>query len=214
MPAATGAPAVTLEERASQLTQRAAAVEPSVTPELVKLAGELGGEMIKLEYRLKTRESTLRKLRNIHAEEPKTPIAQLELDDSLRYTMAFADEPPGHHVASIRRVLTALEAQGHEVTLLKNYWPKGDNYSGVNSILRHSSGLLWELQFHTPQSIETQQATRDQYEELREAKTPMERKRELFDEMARAWDQVPIPEGILVPQALHPRDEIRDRPRP
>ena len=76
------------------------------------------------------------------------------------------------------------------------------------------NGLLWELQFHTPDSIRVQAQTRAMYEELRRVETAQARKEELFDAMTAAWNEVPIPKGILVPGALHEKAEIIDRRRP
>lgn len=205
---------VTLDDRATQLTARAAEAEPAVTTMLVALAEQLGGEMYKLEYRLKSFDSTRRKLNKKLQHDPSRSIAELELDDTLRYTMRFEDQPPGHYVLSVQEVLTELEKHGHDVVRLKNYWPPDDNYSGVNGVLRAPSGLTWELQFHTAKSLEVQSETRDMYEELRKIGTPIERKRALFDAMTEAWSKVPIPERVLVPASLHATEEIRERPRP
>lgn len=205
---------VDIPKRASQITNRAADIEPSVTPLLVELAEKHRGTMIKLEHRLKTRKSTRRKLRKMHNEKPKTPIWRLEIDDSLRYTMQFDDKPAGYHMTAVQRVIFALEQAGHKVVKIKNYWPKGDNYSGVNSVLEHPSGLTWELQFHTGRSLKVQAATREAYEELRDEETPLDRKRQLFDQMTAAWDDVPIPDEILEPELLHPKAEIIKHDRP
>ena len=203
-----------IKSRARQITDQAAEIEPSVTPTVVALAEGEGGRMIKLEERLKTRKSTRRKLRKLRKSNPDIPIWRLELEDSLRYTIQLKDKPPGWHTAAINRILRALEADGHEVLLVKNYWPRGDSYSGVNSVLEHQSGLKWELQFHTARSVATQKKTRDWYEELRDEDTTIERKRKLFKKMTKAWDKVPIPVDILLPQSLHQREEIIHRKGP
>jgi hypothetical protein len=191
----------------------AAAVEPRVTPKLVAIANEMGGTMYKLEHRLKTQASTERKIRKEIASDGLA-LEDVVIDDALRYTMRIDDVPPGRHVQAIKRVIDELTAMGHQVVRLKNYWPTDDNYSGINGVFRAPGGLLWELQFHTTKSIEVQADTRAMYEELRRVDTPLERKRELFDAMTRAWQKVPVPKGILVEGALHPKAEILDRARP
>jgi hypothetical protein len=203
-----------IETRVGELMAMAAAVEPAVTPLLQRHAAEVGGELIKLKYRLKTKGSAMRKVRARMADDPKLAPHEVVLDDCLRYTLQVGDEPAGHHVEVILRVLAALKTEGHEVVRLKNYWPDDDNYSGVNSILRANNGLLWELQFHTPQSIAAAATTRNWYEELRCVDTKLERKRELFDKMTSEWNRVPIPTGILEPGALGAHDDIIERPRP
>jgi hypothetical protein len=215
-PLATAAVAQTdpVEARAELLAARAAAVEPMVTSLMADLATKLGGSTYKLEYRLKTKASILRKLRLRLAQNPSLKLGDVVIDDTLRFTLRFDDEPPGHHVEAIKQALAALEAKGHLVTQLKNYWPADDNYSGVNCVLQAEGGLLWELQFHTTESLQTAATTRSWYEELRRSDTPVPRKQQLFDEMTREWNKVAIPQGILEPGALHPHAEIRERPRP
>lgn len=202
------------EARAQELVARATALEPSVTPAVKQLAAEVDGEMFKLEYRLKTAESTLRKLRLELKEQPELDLSTFTLGDSLRYTMVVEDAPPGHYVAAVHDTLAKLEARGHAVVKVKNYWPRDDNYSGINTVLRAPEGLPWELQFHTPASLQVQADTREQYEELRLQATPLERKRALFDAMTDAWNEVPLPRGILEPSALHAHEQIKRRDRP
>ncbi len=203
-----------VEARAAELAAHAAAWEPRVTPLIVDLAKRLGGSTYKLEYRLKAADSILRKLRLRLTEDPTRQLSDVVIDDTLRYTLRFEDEPAGHHVAAIKQSLAALAAEGHQVARLKNYWPADDNYSGVNCVLRAPDGLLWELQFHTSRSLEAAAHTRAWYEELRRTDCARPRKQELFDLMTQEWNKVPIPAGILEPDALGPHEEIRDRPRP
>jgi len=200
-------------ERADEIFAKAQAAEPLVTPVLVQLAREHGGEMVKLEHRLKTKSSTMRKL-NKRMVDKGLALQAVIIDDALRYTMRIDDEPPGRHLDGVKSTLAALEGRGHRVDKLKNYWPAGDNYSGLNCAMRTASGMPWELQFHTKQSLEVQRSTRAWYEELREVDTPAERKRELFDLMTKSWDEAPIPQHILEPGRVHPKAEILNRPRP
>ena len=194
--------------------RQAAAAEPAVTAALVRLAQGAGGELVKLEHRLKTEASAVRKVRLQLHETPSAHPEDVTLQDMLRYTMALPDTPPGNYVRAVHEVLAVLEAEGHEVVTIKNYWPTGDNYSGVNSVLKTQDGLPWELQFHTPESLKVQADTRDEYEELRQEGTPEARKRALFDAMTAAWDEVPLPVGVLEQGNLHEREQLRHRPRP
>jgi hypothetical protein len=219
-PAAVGSPLATrsssvadpFELAARRLRARAEAHEPATTATMQRLAEAAGGHLHKLEYRLKTVASAARKLRK-RAVEAGTPAGEAALDDMLRYTLVVEDRPAGHHLATIRAVLGRLEAEGHRPVRLKNYWPRGDNYSGVNGVLEAPDGLRWELQFHTPASIEVQAATRADYERLRALSTPIEARRGLFRRMAEAWAAVPIPTGLLEPGAL-PAGQLVEIPPP
>lgn len=200
--------------RVAELMARAAADEPAVTERLKGLAAEAGGEMVKLQYRLKTERSATRKLKlKLHAR-PGALASEITLQDMLRYTMRVDDDPAGRYVETVARTLAQLESEGHEVLKIKNYWPAGDNYSGVNSVLQAPSGLPWELQFHTTDSLKVQSETRPHYEELRREDTDLARKRVLFDEMTARWGKVRIPTDVLEAQNLHAREIIKRRPRP
>ena len=168
--------------------------------------------MIGLDHRLKSIKSIRRKLR-LRAGELGSP-RDVELNDTLRYTFLIDDDPLGSHTKAVATILKAFEKNGHKVSRVKNYWPKGDNYSGINTVLESESGLLWELQFHTQGSLRVKTETRALYEEFRAEQTPILRKQELFDQISVQWETVPIPQAVLVPHSLHASEEIIDRPRP
>jgi hypothetical protein len=203
-----------LEQRADDIMAMARDLEAPTTALLVELAESVGGEMIKLEYRLKKRPSLIRKLEKIARRSPDSDPEEIDIHDALRYTMRVEDTPAGHHLKTIRDALARLEAGGHQVVKIKNYWPRGDNYSGVNTVLLHEAGLNWELQFHTSDSLKVADETHGLYEQLRLDTTPIERRRQIFSEMAAAWESVPIPADILVPASIHPSEEIVRLPQP
>ena len=197
-----------IEKLADGYMARAAANEPDVSRILQEVAAQQGGTMAGFEHRLKKRDSLLRKIRSRLADSPDTPVAEIVIDDALRYTLQVDDQPPGRHGEAIRATFAALEAAGHAVQRVKNYWPRGDNYSGVNAVLVAPDGLSWELQFHTADSFRIKEETHELYEELRDDATPVARKREVFQLLAAPWEQVPIPEGLLTPNSLHPSEDI------
>lgn len=194
--------------------RRARAAEPVVTGKLQEIAQAQGGELAGLEHKIKSLSSTVSKVERLRDEEPDTPLDAIEVYDVLRYTLLVPDSPPGHHDAAIRGALHALEDDGYEVRRVKNYWKRGDSYSGTNCTLATPDGLLWELQIHTPASYETKSATHDDYELMRNSSTPIAERRRLFEKMKKVWERIPIPEGILVPGSLHANEEIRLLPAP
>ena len=202
-----------LDVAAARSVRAARVAEPAVTKSLRALAQQGGGELVGLDHRLKTFSSTRRKIKT-HVEETGAAPDAYEVYDGLRYTLLVEDAPPGRHAEVVRTTLAALEGEGHVVDRVKNYWPRGDTYSGTNSRLRTPSGQPWELQFHTPASWATKSETHDDYDVMRADDTPLEEKRALFDAMARLWDDVPVPEGILEPGAIHAKEEIELLPAP
>ena len=71
-----------------------------------------------------------------------------------------------------------LEARGYAAEILKNYWPSSDNYQGINDsyavpcAASPSGKLLFELQFHTPESFAFKSDSHVLYETFRAARDP------------------------------------------
>ena len=208
--ASAGDPVAT---RASGYRRSAEELEPQVTPRLQELASQVKGQLVGLEHRFKSESSLARKIK-LRMHEKSLPLADVVIDDALRYTIQVEDTPSGHYGESVRDTLAALEKQGHEVVDVKNYWSRGDSYSGINSVLKAPSGLLWELQFHTAKSLETRNQYHPMYSEMRKVDTPLARKRELFDAMTAPWRDIPIPKDVLREKSLHERERIIKYPPP
>jgi hypothetical protein len=212
--AAISTPEYSVADHADDLLEKAVEAESWVTPALTYLAELQQGEMIGLEFRLKSRDSTIRKIETRMLERGYEKPRDVPIRDSLRYTMQFGDQPAGHHNQSVAYVLATMEGLGHTVIVVKNYWPRGDDYSGINTILQAPNGLAWELQFHTPYSFELKMSSHEIYEQVREPGVTIETRRLLFNQVADEWELVPIPVGILEPGSLHLLEELILRPSP
>ena len=67
----------------------------------------------------------------------------------------------------VRTDVERLKAEGFELIKLKNLWTD-DQYKGINSQWRRpETGLRFEMQFHTPESLEAKELTHKAYETLR-----------------------------------------------
>ena len=67
----------------------------------------------------------------------------------------------------VRADVERLKAEGFELIKLKNLWA-GDQYKGINSQWRRpETGLRFEVQFHTPESLEAKELTHKAYERIR-----------------------------------------------
>lgn len=194
---------------ADRLADQAAAEEPQITATVRAIAGAEGATLEGLSHRLKSRRSLRRKIALRAATHPDLSVIHPDIVDALRYTAVIRDRPRGRYVAATREMLADLESAGYVVVRVKNYWPRGDNYSGVNAVLRAPSGLQWELQFHTPQSVALRDLWHSSYERLRDPTTPAGERRRLFRRMSEPWNHVRVPSGALRPGALHRREQMR-----
>ena len=194
----TAAPtAAEIRQFGAQIKTVALDSEPATTKVLTDIArANEGVKMEGLPFRIKSSKSMLRKMRKELDDNPKWLLKELadeDVNDILRYTM-LVDE--GKYTAITSNTLTTLVDQGHEVLLVKNYWGK-PGYKGINTVLRNPQGTKYELQFHTPRSIEVKEKiSHPLYEKIRMSKDPVKIKK-WTAEMDDAWKSVNLPKGVL-----------------
>lgn len=198
-----------LKATATRLNITARDLEPTVTAQLQKLATANKGQLRGLKHRLKTMSSAMRKLTAEHKSQPERPIGEITISDMLRYTMEVDDDPAGHYVEAVKNTLNALEAAGFTVVKVKNYWPRGDNYSGVNCSLKTKEGFAWELQFHTPASYKEKSKSHSTYAQLRNKSNTLKVRKAAFEKLTAPWEQIAVPQGVLEPQNLHQLEQIK-----
>jgi hypothetical protein len=181
------------------------AIEPEITRDMIDLGNEHGGKMEGLQYRLKSEDSLARKIDDEKkfndGDATKTADG---MSDVARYTMTFDD---AQYVTGTTAALDDLQAQGYQ-TRVKNYWQQGDPYQGINVAVTHPNGTVFELQFHTPTSLDFKEpklsltdpmrseATHAKYERYRESTSTRERWKE-YSGMTRQAAQIPRPTGPI-----------------
>ena len=88
-----------------------------------------------------------------------------------------------------------MKSEGFELIKLKNLWEK-EQYKGINSQWRSpETGLRFELQFHTPESLEAKEITHQAYERLRGTQVTQAERDELEDYQKRVSTQIVTPAG-------------------
>ena len=183
------------------LHRRAAQAEPAVTASLRASASATGHELVGLADAVKSQDSLSRKVADPSQRGGAgVPEAVGRVNDALRYTVLV---PAGTYRAGADAVVADLSARGFELVGLKNRWEHPMPYSGINSTWRDpTSGVLLEVQLHTPDSWAANKATRAEYEERRSPMTTPERAQEIHEQERVVWDQVPVPPeaGQLTPE--------------
>jgi hypothetical protein len=93
--------------------------------------------------------------------------------DAVRFTLTYSVEG---YASGVRADVDRFKAEGFELIKLKNLW-SGDQYKGINSQWRRpETGLCFEMQFHTPESLDAKELTHRAYERIRGSASATERR--------------------------------------
>jgi hypothetical protein len=119
--------------------------------------------------------------------------------DVVRFTYTYHET---RYTQGIPTDIERLKSQGFELDRVKNTWGS-ERYKGINTQwLEPSSGVRFEVQFHTQASLEAKELTHEAYERIRSitartAETERETEElEAFQSQTNA--QVPIPANVSV----------------
>ena len=180
---------------AAQRVSNAQEQEPKITALMSSCAKSAGGEMVGLQYAVKSESSLTRKItteikeKGITAEE-----AAASMKDVNRYTMQLKER---NFVSGYEGTMKSLQNNGYEVVRVKNTLAKKDaEYRGINCNIKSPDGSIWELQFHTAKSLEIKEINHKLYEEQRLDTTPKAQKKALGEEMIRNAKSIPTPKNI------------------
>lgn len=172
--------------------------EPVISRALAEIEGELdGGRLAGYQYRVKTFESTARKVEKEIAESslPLTPEAAAGgLKDTLRFTYELRDAT---YADDALHVLQRLEGSGFQRIKWAPTW-EGAGYKGLNSAwIEPTTGRVFELQFHTSRSLIVKETiSHPLYEAQRRFATASADWNRLQRQIDEAWASVAIPPNI------------------
>ena len=125
-----------------------------------------------------------------------------KVPDAVRYTFTYS---PDRYAEGVRADIERLKAAGFEQIKLKNLWTSA-HYKGINTQWRRpGTGLRFEVQFHTPESLQAKELTHGSYERLRRPEN--ETSQVERDELEEFQRRVNLP--IVTPPGS---EEIRDFP--
>ena len=145
-----------------------------------------------LDNRFKSEDSLTRKIQTDAADDGITvEEAAAKIADILRYTLCIQDD---EYASTVNATLKALTDAGCTVVKFKNTWG-GLGYKGINTQLKTSSGYIFELQFHTPDSFKAKEEEHEYYEIKRDPSTSDKERERLQKLSSEIYQQVPIPKG-------------------
>jgi hypothetical protein len=154
-----------------------------------------------LEHMLKGEDRLKEKIADEMTAKPELTISKAvdSVVDPVRFTFAYS---PQRYAEGTLSDVEQLKSEGFELVKLKNLWTD-DQYKGINSQWRRpETGLRFEVQFHTPESLEAKELTHKAYERIRSTASPAER-RELKAYQRQVNAQLVTPPGTA---------EIKDFP--
>lgn len=121
--------------------------EPEITNQVKKMAEAAGMDSLGLEYRIKTKESFLEKIRKNYNPEGN----EYEIKDIIRYTLG-AD--PEHLTEKTLFAVDKFQNEGYNTVRIKNTWHPDSSYNGINTFIKSPGGQTFEMQYHTQESFD------------------------------------------------------------
>lgn len=173
--------------------------EAGITPAMRRIEGELEhGSLVPdtERFALKSPDRFKEKLAKLITLEPDSSADVLadRIHDGIRYTFVFETE---RYSICVKQAETLLADAGFKLRERKLSW-SGAEYKGINSQwCDQTSGQLFEVQFHTPESWDAKQRTHDAYEKVTSPTTPVEERARLRIFQRTIADSVPVPPGAL-----------------
>ena len=116
------------------------------------------------------------------------------IHDGVRYTFIFDFE---HYTEGVETCQERLAGAGYDHIETKPSWAS-EEYKGVNSRWREpSTGVTFEVQFHTQESWDAKQKTHEAYEKIQDRRTSIETVERLRAYESAVSAEVHIPPGAL-----------------
>lgn len=175
-------------QKAANLIKEYEKIEPEVTDYLTDLVNVYDGMLVGLEHRMKTLPSVVARMeKNGGGKGADFDVdkALYGVKDILRYTACFEDKDFDQKVPQV-----AAEMQGkYDLVRILNRMTPGSLYKGVNCLFKDDNGHIFEMQFHTPESLKVKdgydvdvahrtittdpnaKTSHDYYEQIRNVKT-------------------------------------------
>ncbi|HBB29327.1 MAG TPA: head morphogenesis protein, partial [Clostridiales bacterium] len=172
--------------------------EPIITSDLKEIALSTSTDLVGLEYRLKSKESFLRKVKSDSNNSIDLKVIDTTLDktnDIIRYTYQAQHKDNTNKYYEINK---ELNQKGYEQIKLKNYWnDKQSAYKGINCNYVSPAGQKFEIQYHTPESFAIKNGEMHRlYEEWRMLPRDSDRRREIEMDMKKLSDSMIPPDNI------------------
>jgi len=166
----------------------------TVTPTMRRIeADDPQRRLASLEHSLKGKDRLTEKVTKMVTELGRPVEQALGLvKDAIRYTFCY---PEARYTDGVDADCQRLQNAGFQLVERENSWT-AEQYKGLNSRWREpESGQLFEVQFHTQQSLDAKEETHWAYEKLRVGLPTPAEQRELEDFQKQVTARIPVPPG-------------------
>lgn len=183
------------QKQAKKLISIAKEKDIVITKDLQNIIDKTNGRLAGLDYRIKSTDSLVRKLidkseaKGISVDEYASKIT-----DILRYTNVSTTK---NFTGDYYSIIDNLIKKSYNIVEVTN--TLGDinaSYRGINCLVSDKDGYIFELQFHTEESLNIKEVNHKLYEELRLKTTNKARQLELYKEMQKKSTEIPMPPDI------------------
>lgn len=184
----------TATQQANKLIEKAKQKDQTITEDLKYAVSKGSGHLEGLEYRIKSQKSLVRKLisKSLQKDISIEEYAE-KATDVLRYTNVSTSK---NLAKDYFKIVEILNRKGYNVVEVNNTFNSTGPYRGVNTLVADKTGYVFELQYHTPESIKVKEINHKLYEEQRLDSTSAARKEELNAQMIKNASSIPIPANI------------------
>ena len=180
---------------ADELIKSAKKKDRTITPLLQSVANKNGVKLQGLKYKIKSKDSLSEKISRKSQAKGLTPKQYGQsVTDTLRYTIVSTNKK---FTENYLRCVETLKKKEYTVIEVTNTL-KDENamYRGINSLVKDSSGYIFELQFHTEESLRAKELNHPFYEILRAGSMEPEREKDIIRQMLYNSRQVNAPSGV------------------
>lgn len=175
------------EKLSSKIYKKAKVKEPKITKDVKSAISKTNALSYGLENRLKTEKSINRKLKT----------GKIDIKDAVRYTAVSNDKD---FVNNYKKIKHELYKKGYTESRCKNNWElysKGMvKHKSVQSTFVDKNNYSFEIQFHTHDSQDVKNKKIPLYEEVRDPKTTLKRKKYLESQMDELAKSIKTPKNI------------------
>lgn len=184
-------------------------VSENVTNAMKLIASTCNGELVGLEFKIKSEESLNRKLRDYEGALSNGNISARALEaavkdthDVLRFTILFNEDS---FVKDFMRSRKLLEQKHMKFVKIKNTFGNVKTYKGVNTFVLAESdkhSYIYELQFHTRSSFNAKMSTHEFYEIERNSNSSKEQISKAIAAQEDIFSKVNAPYGYELIQNI------------